>query len=95
MNTRLIRKADEARKLIVKETFGDLSKDLEVAYFSQSAKKFLCYYETGQFNVLGTFNLFLKEVLKADWTVSALSTIITRAAHTSNCALRANNIAAV
>ena len=45
MNTRLIRKADEARKLIVKETFGDLSKDLEVAYFSQSAKKFLCYYE--------------------------------------------------
>ena len=67
MNTRLIRKADEARKLIVKETFGDLSKDLEVAYFSQSAKKFLCYYETGQLNVLGTFNLFLKEVLKADW----------------------------
>ena len=66
MNTRLIRKADEARKLIVKETFEDLSKDLEVANFSPSAKKFLCYYETGQLNVLGTFNLFLKEVIKAD-----------------------------
>lgn len=67
MNTRLIRKAEEARKLMVKETIEDISKDVEVTYFSPSVAKFLCYYSTGQLNVLGTFNLFLKEVLKADW----------------------------
>ena len=62
--TEFIEYAEKARKAVVENAIMDTSRDLKVLLYADKAKKYLCYFETGQLNELGTFNRVLKEALK-------------------------------
>lgn len=62
--TEFIEYAEKARKAVVENVIMDTSKDLKVFIYSDKVKKYLCYFETGQLNEIGTFNRVLKEALK-------------------------------